>query len=60
MMNKLIFLGLIIPVLMLTVPNVSATGIRYDFADNATEEEADCHIDGYDSGFAGKYDKDRG
>ena len=27
--------------------------------DDATEEGADCWVDGYDSGFAGKYDKDR-
>ena len=39
--------------------NVYATGIRYDWPDDATGEEADCHVDGYDSGFAGKYDKDR-
>lgn len=58
-MNKLIFLGLIIPVLMLTVPNVYATGLRHDPGDDATEEEAECFINGYDSGFAGKYDKDR-
>lgn len=60
MMNKLIFLGLFIPVLMLTaIPNVSATGIRHDPGDDATEEESECFVNGYDSGFAGKYDKDR-
>ena len=58
-MNKLIFFSLSIPVLMLLVPNVYASGIRYDWLDDATAEEADCHVDGYDSGFAGKYDKDR-
>ena len=59
-MNKLIFLGLIIPVLMLTaIPNVSATGIRSDSGDDVTIGESICWVNGYDSGFAGKYDKDR-
>jgi hypothetical protein len=48
-----------IPIFILLVPSVSATGIRYDWSDDATDEDADCHVDGYDSGFAGKYDKDR-
>jgi hypothetical protein len=57
-MNKLIYVA--IPILLLAaVPNVSATGIRHDSGDDATDEEHGCHIDGYDSGFAGKYDKDR-
>jgi len=61
MNNKLIFLGLIIPVLMLLVPNVYAGGPRndpderYDHIPGAAE----CWVDGYDAGFAGKYDKDR-
>jgi hypothetical protein len=45
--------------LISSVNNVSATGIRHDSGDDATDEEHGCHIDGYDSGFAGKYDKDR-
>ncbi|MFY9967433.1 MAG: hypothetical protein WBL44_04865 [Nitrososphaeraceae archaeon] len=58
MMNKLIYVA--IPILLLAaVPNVSATGIRHDSGDDATDEEHGCHIDGYDSGFAGKYDSDR-
>jgi hypothetical protein len=48
-----------IPIFILLVPNVSATGIRHDWLDDATAEDADCWINGYDSGFAGKYDKDR-
>jgi hypothetical protein len=48
-----------IPIFILLVPNVSATGLRYDWPDDATEEEFDCWINGYDSGFAGKYDSDR-
>ncbi|MGH9987195.1 MAG: hypothetical protein ACRD8W_24880 [Nitrososphaeraceae archaeon] len=58
MMIKLIFLGLI-PVLMLIVSNVSATGIRGDSDEDATDEEHNCWVNGYDSGFAGKYDSDR-
>ena len=27
--------------------------------DDSTNEGADCWVDGYDAGFAGKYDKDR-
>jgi len=42
-----------------SVSNVSATGIRGDSAEGATEEEHLCWVNGYDSGFAGKYDKDR-
>jgi hypothetical protein len=58
-MNKLIFLGLVIPIFLLLVPNVYASGIRHDSGDDTTDEEHGCWIDGYDSGFAGKYDKDR-
>jgi len=42
-----------------TTASVFATGIRYDSAEGSTVEEADCWVNGYDSGFAGKYDKDR-
>ena len=42
---------------MLTVPSVSASG---DSGDDATLEESHCWVNGYDSGFAGKDDKDRG
>jgi hypothetical protein len=57
--NKL-FLA-IIPLLLVTatITNAYASGIRYDSGDDATDEEHYCHINGYDSGFAGKYDKDR-
>jgi hypothetical protein len=48
-----------IPIFILLVLNVSATGIRHDWLDDATAEDADCWINSYDSGFAGKYDKDR-
>jgi hypothetical protein len=50
----------IIPLLLLaTVSNVYAGGPRLDYPYPGTDEEADCWVDGYDAGFAGKYDKDR-
>lgn len=61
-MNKLIFLAAIIPVLMLLVPNVNASGPRQD-SDDAYDQipgAHDCYVDGYDAGFANKYDEDRG
>ena len=39
--------------------SVFATGIRGDSAEGATVEEHLCWVNGYDSGFAGKYDSDR-
>ncbi len=45
--------------MMIPISSVSATGVRHDSGDDATAEEHECWINGYDSGFAGKYDKDR-
>jgi hypothetical protein len=42
-----------------TISNVYASGPRLDYPEDATEEGAYCWVDGYDAGFAGKYDKDR-
>ena len=42
-----------------TISNVYAGGPRLDYPDDATDEGADCWVDGYDAGFAGKYDKAR-
>jgi hypothetical protein len=51
---------MIYPILLLLVaPYAYGTGIRHDPGEYATDEEANCWINGYDSGFAGKYDKDR-
>jgi hypothetical protein len=61
-MNKLIFLDLgLIPVLMLLVPSVYAGGPRGDSSDidPPIPGSHECWVDGYDAGFAGKYDKDR-
>jgi hypothetical protein len=59
MTNKL-FLA-IIPLLLVTatITNVYATGIRGDSDEDATIGESICWVNGYDSGFAGKFDKDR-
>ena len=58
-MNKLVFLGLVAtPIFLLLVPtNAFASGIRGDSDEYATVEESRCWVNGYDSGFAGKYDK---
>ena len=51
----------IIPMLAFatTTVNVSAGGPRLDYPSDSTSEGADCWVDGYDAGFAGKYDKVR-
>jgi hypothetical protein len=51
----------IIPLLLVTatITNVYASGIRGDSGGDATDKEHRCWVNGYDSGFAGKYDKDR-
>ena len=38
-------------------PEQVTDSVRHDSGDDATAE-ADCWIDGYDSGFAGKYDSE--
>lgn len=52
---------IIILVIILAIPisSVLASGPRLDSGDDVTEEEHDCYVDGYDAGFAGKYDSDR-
>ena len=47
--------------LILTIPisAVFAGGPRLDYPSDSTNEGADCWVDGYDAGFAGKYDKTR-
>jgi hypothetical protein len=56
-MIKLIIV--VLTIITIGIPNVYATGVRHDSGDDATPEETECWINGYDSGFAGKYDKDR-
>jgi hypothetical protein len=57
-MNKLIFI-VTIPIIMLLVPNVYAGGPRLDWPEDSSDEGKDCWVEGYDAGFAQKYDKDR-
>ena len=50
----------IIPMLVFTTTaNVYASGPRGDYPMDSTPEGVDCWYDGYDAGFAGKYDKTR-
>ena len=60
-MNKLIFLSLSIPVLMLLVPNVYAGGARSDWSDHYDNVEGapKCWQDGYDDGLDHPFDQDR-
>ena len=46
-------------VVLTTTTSAYAGGPRLDYPDDATAEDADCWVDGYDAGFAGKYDKNR-
>jgi hypothetical protein len=58
--SETICIGIILVILLSsTTAAAFATGIRYDSGDDATDEEHYCHVNGYDSGFAGKYDRDR-
>jgi hypothetical protein len=52
-------LALLTIIIIIPANNVFATGIRGDSGDDATLEESKCWVNGYDSGFAGEYDKDR-
>ena len=57
-MNKLVLLSLI-PLLFIT-QSVYAGGPRGDSPEDATPEEGECWLNGYDDGFAGIYDEERG
>lgn len=48
-------------VITLAIPTsiVSAGGPKLDWPEDSTSEGKDCWVDGYDAGFAVKYDKDR-
>lgn len=45
--------------MVVTISYVYAGGPRLDYNDDSTEEGAYCWIDGFDAGFAAKYDKNR-
>ncbi|MGE5662376.1 MAG: hypothetical protein ACM3X1_09050 [Ignavibacteriales bacterium] len=51
----------IIPIFILLVPNVYASGPRLDYDEAYADIPGapECWVDGYDAGFAQKYDKDR-
>ena len=51
----------IIPIFIVLVPNVYASGPRLDYDERYEDVPGapECWVDGYDSGFAQKYDKDR-
>lgn len=50
----------VISILIVSVsPSAFSSGPRLDYGDDVTDEEADCWVDGYDAGFAGKYDQGR-
>ena len=51
--------ALAILVIIIPVASVFAGGPRLDYPSDSTSEGADCWVDGYDAGFAGKYDKAR-
>jgi hypothetical protein len=62
LLKSTVIIGTIaITLLISLVSNVQADGPRLDYPeDGETSEESNkCHVNGYDSGFAGKYDKDR-
>ena len=46
-------------VVLTTTASAYAGGPRLDYPDGATKEGADCWVNGYDAGFAGKFDKNR-
>jgi hypothetical protein len=59
--SEIIIEAIVITLLISSVSNVQVGGPRSDYPEDseASKEANDCHIDGYDSGFVGKYNKDR-
>jgi hypothetical protein len=59
-MNKIIFLSLML-LLIIPTANVYAGGPRHDYDDRYSHipRAPECWTDGYDAGFANKYDEDR-
>ena len=51
----------IIPIVIFLVPNVFASGPRMDYDERYEDIPGapECWVDGYDAGFAGKYNIDR-
>lgn len=45
--------------ILLTPYSAYASGPRFDYLDDATDQERTCYRDGYEQGFVGMYDSDR-
>ena len=56
---SIIITALALLTMMIPITSVYASGPRLDSYDDSTDEGARCWVNGYDSGFAGKYDKNR-
>jgi len=52
-------IGTIITILAIPISSVYAGGPRLDWPEDSSNEGKDCWVEGYDAGFAGKYDKGR-
>jgi hypothetical protein len=50
---------IIILIVLTTATSASAGGPRLDWPEDSSDEGKDCWVEGYDSGFAQKYDKER-
>ena len=57
MTYTLVFIALVI--ILATIANVYAGEPRLDWPEDSSNEGKDCWVEGYDSGFAGKYDKEK-
>jgi hypothetical protein len=56
---KQLLLAIISLLILATTANVYAGGPRLDWPEDSSDEGKDCWVEGYDVGFAGKYDKER-
>ena len=56
---KQLLLAIISLLILATTANVYAGGPRLDWPEDSSDEGKDCWVEGYDAGFAGKYDKER-
>jgi hypothetical protein len=52
-------IGTIITILAIPISSLYAGGPRLDWPEDSSNEGKDCWVEGYDAGFAGKYDKGR-
>ena len=59
MTTAIFTIAVTILVISTTTTSAYAGGPRLDWPEDSTDEGKDCWVDGYDAGFAQKYDKDR-